>query len=187
MEKRVDLTLLLLYAKGSSGKLCEPITGITRLTKLIFLLEIETGVSNDFNFVAYKVGQYTNELNPVIEFLTTFPTPSSPLLNADGGTAIYEGVNPEQSKYVSDLVSPDDSAQQIAKEVNKTFTLTKKGELVAEQIWNGQTDKTQRALEFIKTKYGRLPLKDLLRYVYTKYPDMTEKSEIKDWVFGQEK
>jgi len=34
----------------------------------------------------------------------------------------------------------------------------------------------------IKTKYGALSLQDLLHYVYTKYPDMTTASEIKDKV-----
>jgi hypothetical protein len=31
-----------------------------------------------------------------------------------------------------------------------------------------------------KTKFGRLPLRPLVRYVYERYPQFTDKSEIRD-------
>jgi hypothetical protein len=39
----------------------------------------------------------------------------------------------------------------------------------------------------VKRKYGHYSLSDLLYYVYTKYPDMTTESEIKDKVLGKRK
>ena len=36
-----DLVMLLLYAKGHTGRVCEPIRGRTRLMKTVFLLKEE--------------------------------------------------------------------------------------------------------------------------------------------------
>ncbi len=183
MERRVDLVLLLLFARGPANKIAEPVTGITRLTKLLFLLEKETDVENDFRFVPYKMGPYSAEINPVLEFLTSFPNPDSPLVEVGDGQEAG-GASPEQSRYVYDVASAEDSAQQIASQNNKTFSLTEKGQKVAQHVWNEQKEETHQAFERIKKQYGALSLRQLLKYVYTRYPDMTENSEIKDWVHG---
>lgn len=183
MERRVDLVLLLLFAKGPAGKIAEPVTGITRLTKLLFLLEKETDVENDFRFVPYKMGPYSAEINPVLEFLTSFPSPDTPLVEVGNGQDT-PGVSPEQSRYIEDLASSEDSAQQLAAQNNKTFRLTDKGIKVAQHVWEEQKEETRQAFERIKQTYGGLSLRRLLKYVYTQYPDMTENSEIKDWVHG---
>lgn len=184
MERRVDLVLMLLFAKGPSGSLAEPIVGITRLTKLLFLLEKESGIDDDFEFVPYKMGPYSSEINPVLEFLTTFPSPDAPLVT--GTSEGNEGNNsPELSQYIKDIASTEDSSQQISNETNKAFKLTDKGFRVAEHVWNDLTDIERDSFEAIKQKYGKLSLKQLLKYVYAQYPDMTGNSEILDYVNGK--
>lgn len=183
MDRRVDLVLLLLYARGPAGTVAEPITGITRLTKLLFLLEKETNASNAFKFVPYKMGPYSSEINPVIEFLTSFPTPDNPLVFTGDGDA-QSGASPEQSRYIEEVASMDDSAQQLSVQNNKQFKLTERGEKVAKYVWDKQEDEVTYSFELIKKRYGGMSLRQLLKYVYSKYPDMTQNSEIKDYVNG---
>ena len=185
MRLRADLVLLLLFARGASGKQAESITGITRLTKLLFLLENETDVKDGFKFIPYKMGPYSVEITPVIEFLTNFPNPDDPLVlkhKLDTPTKI----DPEEVRYTEDIVSDNDSPYSFAEENNQTFSLTDKGKKVAEVVWNEQTEDTQKSLEAIKSKYGTLSLRQLLKYVYSHYEDMTSNSEIKNWVEGSD-
>ena len=59
VETGLDVVLLLLYAPGTSGGPCEPVRGITRLQKLLFLLWKEGGFRDDipklYNFEAYDL------------------------------------------------------------------------------------------------------------------------------------
>ncbi len=106
-------------------------------------------------------------------------------MEAFHGTVSTTGASPEQSRYVEDVMSGEDSAQQLAAQSNKTFQLTDKGVKVAQHVWGEQSQEAQKAFEQIKKQYGSMSLKQLLKYVYTRYPDMTENSEIKGWVHGR--
>lgn len=186
MRLRADLIMLLLFARGASGKQAEPIKGITRLTKLLFLLENETDVKDGFNFVAYKMGPYSVEINPVIEFLTSFPSPEDPLVLKSDGQDAPTKIDSEEMKYIDDIASDNDSAYDIAEQNNYTFSLSDKGRKVAEVVWDEQTAETKNSIESIKKRYGLLTLRQLLKYVYSNYEEMTSNSEIKKWVEGCE-
>ena len=76
--KGKDILLLILYAKGTSGKIAEPILGTTRLTKSMFLFEEEfkskfisdTLTIEDMpEFIAWNYGPWSKELIDNIEFL----------------------------------------------------------------------------------------------------------------------
>jgi hypothetical protein len=176
---KTDLILLLLYAKGASGKLSEPITGITRLMKLLFLLKKEGKVDDAFKFEPYKMGPFSSEVYPEIEFLKNYPTPDSPLISTksvDNNSEIY---NPEQIKMIEDISFYEEEPLS-SKEINTEFNLTDLGKKIAVQLWDSTPAENRLEIENIKTKYSSMTLKDLLRYVYKTYPDMTTKSEIKD-------
>lgn len=183
MTLQADLVIMLLYARGASRKFGEPIVGITRLTKLLFLLERETSVKDGFKFVPYKMGPYSPDITPIIEFLSTFPSPDSPLVTKHKGDGPAK-IDPEESKYWQDIASDDDNIYAFADQNNQKFQLTGKGMKVAETVWEGQPEEVRVAIEAIKVKYSPKPLRSLLRYVYETYDDMTSESEIKDWVKG---
>ena len=65
----------------------------------------------------------------------------------------------------------------------RVFRLTEKGrKKIEELISDNQYKPIIDGIRKIKSKYGKYSLSDLLYYVYTKYPDMTTESEIKDKV-----
>lgn len=179
-EQRADILLMLLYARGASDKFAEPITGITRLNKLLFLLEKEAGEDyRGFEFTPYKMGPYSSQINPVLEFVTTFPNPDSPLVELKEGS-VKSGTNVEQTRYIEDLASSEDKTAEIDKYNTATFRLTDQGKRLSEEIWKAAPSDLKQSIERVKQKYTSLTLKDLLRYVYSTYPEMTVKSEIKD-------
>jgi hypothetical protein len=52
--------------------------------------------------------------------------------------------------------------------------------LLADEDYSGVVDGIRK----VKSKYSQYSLRDLLRYVYRKYPEMTTRSEILDEVLG---
>ncbi len=180
MEK-TDLLLSLLYAKGATGKYQEPIIGITRLTKLLFLLKEEAGINDAFTFEPYKMGPFSNEVYSEIDFLENFPTPEKALLlvkNKNGS----EMLNPEQLKYLDDMDSRDE--QPLERDDNNScYNLSETGKKVAKEIWESLPRDKQLEIEEIKSKFGSLPLRSLLKYVYDKHTEMTINSEIIDQIY----
>ncbi len=72
IEAGIDVLLVLLYAPGISGKTSEPMCGITRLQKLLFLLWKEGRFYEDipdlYNFKAYDFGPCMDDLYDDLEF-----------------------------------------------------------------------------------------------------------------------
>jgi hypothetical protein len=68
----------------------------------------------------------------------------------------------------------------------RRFKLTIKGlEWLNSKIIPKVSKDVTEGIRKIKGKYGSFALSDLLYYVYTKYPDWTSGSEIKDRVLGR--
>lgn len=178
-EENIFLLMNILHARGSSGERDEPIEGITRLTKLLFLLKEESNIANQFIFMPYKMGPFSSEIYKVIEFMKTYPeaTDEGALLKVIEKKA-GGGINPEALKYLSDAASDADDPQDIQFDTS-VFTLTDTGKKVASKVWANLKEEDRHSIEAIKMKYAGMPLKELLRYVYGKYPDMAVKSEIK--------
>ena len=78
VENSLDLLLVLLFTPFSKKKECEPIKGITRLQKLIFLLNQGKGpdsfvkIAKEYNYKAYKMGPYAGNLREDLETLISF-------------------------------------------------------------------------------------------------------------------
>ena len=67
----------------------------------------------------------------------------------------------------------------------RRFTLTDKGRArVAGLLENPEYSSRVDSIQHVKSKYSRYSLRDLLRHVYRKYPDMTTESEIINEVLG---
>jgi len=172
-----DLLLLLLFSKGYSGENNEPIRGITRLMKLVFLLDKEGKINDLFRFEPYKMGPFSSEVYPEVDFLTNYP-PSKPLVKTRSSNAV-ELEDPDESRVIEDVLSLD-GALLTSKEVNVEYLLSDSGSKVAEELWKSIDDGQRKVIQDIKSKYGSLTLRDLLKYVYRNYPDMTTRSEIKN-------
>ncbi len=74
---------------------------------------------------------------------------------------------------------------QMVDSTDDNFKITDKGQrFVQNRVFVRVPEHIRKAIESIKVKHGRESLDDLLRYVYTNYPEYTVKSEIRDKVLG---
>lgn len=172
-----DIVLLVLEANARLLK--KPsLNGITRLEKLLFLLERETdfeGVGRFFAFEPHNFGPFSKDVYSAIEFLdacelitTREKSYSSPYSTADECKLLSE---------ISETDFSDDDTGATVKE--RQYSLTDNGRKVAHIMRNAirqrrESDVTQ--LDSIVRRYGTMPLNQLIRYVYRQYPAMTEKS-----------
>jgi len=155
IDRRTDVVFLLfLYA--------EEIAGVTKLQKLLFLIEQETdffqAYKQDiaFKFAPYKMGPFSEHVYEELEFLLSLGAIESEPLD-DSST---------------DLTDTDLS--------EKRFTITRKGEKIASELESQLKPEYQDELRELVREYNSLPLEELLKYVYTEYPDYAAESEILD-------
>lgn len=181
--KSLILCMIGLYRDGVTGEL----GGITRLQKLLFLLEKEAGIKldeNGFDFSAYKAGPYSSKLYDDLEFLENLGFLNSEIV----GEATEEESAEVDALNFEDLISPeiDEEVGYADAYVERSFNLTPKGkEKIEILIKNGDYSPIIDGIRRIKSKYGNYSLSDLLYYVYSKYPEMTVESEIKDRVLSK--
>ena len=184
---RRNLLLLLVGLDSDSAGL----GGITRLQKLLFLLEEEEGLRSTeggYEFKAYKAGPYSQKLYDDLEFLENLG-----LLKGEVTSEASEAEAEEVYILSFDHLmgrevekSPegdvDGSASADTYEVRR-FRLTEEGRDRIEQLLqSNEVLPVANKIRRIKSKYGKYSLKDLLYHVYTKYPAMTTASEIRDEV-----
>ena len=62
----------------------------------------------------------------------------------------------------------------------RNFALTARGRKYYEALIDELPPSTEKLLEEFKNRFCALPLRQLIRYVYKKYPDFTKNSLIKD-------
>jgi hypothetical protein len=66
IESGLDVLMLLLYSEGTTGKIGEPLEGITRLDKIMYLLsqskEFSSIVQENYEFQADNFGPFAPEL-----------------------------------------------------------------------------------------------------------------------------
>lgn len=186
--KRSDVILLALY--GASNN--HAIVGNTRLQKLLFLIEKEAVVrpdQDDFSFVPYKFGPASKAIYDDLELLVNLGLLASSEnrgfnfnenqeiddLSADDllgdGRSDVRGGTPRGDDFVA-ADSPTDAT---------VYRLTQKGLDYLSQSNLLGTPAAAKAGQVVK-KYSRFELGELLRYVYSKYPDYTTESEIKDQI-----
>lgn len=177
---RTDILILLLGA-GPHGK--EAIQGTTRLQKLLFLIENEAGIKptdgKDFQFSAYKFGPVSKDLYDDLEKLENLG-----LLEAKGVAEPSESELGEYDLSFDDLMGDEEQESKEALE-ERRFKLTTAGlEWLNSRITPRVSPQIADKIRRIRGKYGSFALSDLLYYVYTKYPDWTSASEIRDRVLG---
>ncbi len=186
---RKDLILLLLYVRGRMGKIAEPILGMTRIMKLIFIavqeLDINLLIRNPYRFVPYKLGPCTPELYSDLETLIDAKLIRSLKLDPEGVPVI--NLDSDTANRLTRLNSNLTTTERLDS-LTLAFQLTPKGRRFARALLKSALRHQKNiltGLEIVKTQFGALPLNTLLRYVYTRYPEYTSQSEILQKVLGK--
>ncbi len=166
-----------LDAEGSSlqGKL----GGATRLQKFLYLLETEEEVQaldDGFKFEPYKAGPFSSKIYDSLEFLENLGYIKSEVV---GESTSFESV---EIKF-EDLIGKEDDSSYSDSYVEKRFKLTEKGRSKIQSMLNSEEHQpTLNKIRKIKSNFSKYSLRDLLYYVYKKYPGMTTESEVKKQV-----
>jgi uncharacterized protein YwgA len=180
--EHADLVLLVLGAPTRDPDQDGKCRGITRLEKLTYLLEAESGLWNvaretpeHFNFKAYHYGPYTRELYDAVDLLVGIGLVNE--RRSHVGTSLdlaeeLESLEPRDLGVVG--VSGDE------RYVEREFELSDKGRYISDVLAKRVGDDAVAEISKIKDHYGRMPLRQLLRDVYAQHPDMTVRSKIKD-------
>jgi hypothetical protein len=187
IRNKTELLLGLLYAKDgptTSERNPAPIVGITRLEKLIFLAKLEQGFlrdvpdQQDFHFVPFKMGPWTQEVYDEIDFLESLG-----LLAKEQRSELSVEDEAHNEELFSDLVLDKYQKSSIAlDETTDAFQLTAEGKKKAAEIWARLSVEERQKLMSIKRRFNNMNLKQFLRYVYNKYPEYTSASEIKEYL-----
>jgi uncharacterized protein YwgA len=185
-----DILMILLYAKGSGGKLCEPIRGRTRLVKMVFLFKKEIWGKLKFDeiipkdalpeFEAYDFGPFSSQVYSDLEFLVNLGFVK--VQGIDGSEILTE----EALEYSYWQVTSNADESEMTEEKEQEFSLTNMGREFVEEKLKHQLSAEQWAyINEFKARCTSTPLRALLRYVYAKYPKTTTKSKIRDEIMSE--
>lgn len=170
-----DAVVLILGAPGGLEQSRDRIEGITRLEKLVFLLENETKLgkllSEDPAFRADRFGPFSAKVYEAIDMLLLarlVEDSSSPSLTPD-------------DSWEAEMVVGIEPADQYA---TRNVTLTPKGRKYYEALIRELPPWAEGELRDFKERFATVPLRQLIRYVYQRYPKMTERSVIRDDILG---
>ena len=173
-----NLLLLLLYANE-----CEEIRGITRLEKLMYLLLKEGGfegeLKSDIHFEAYDFGPYSPEVYDILEAFKEKSIVKSRTEKYDTFREVIDELLYQALEEEQPIISNERTMEVYSLTEDKGLKLVEvlkeRGRIKEEDI---------KAVEQIKLRYNKLKLKDLLKYVYERYPESTKHSKIIEKILG---
>lgn len=163
-----DLVLLLLSAPTKVPQASGRINGITRLEKLLYLATRESDlperVQEPLEFVPYNYGPFSKGIYEAVDLLE------------DAGL-----VTEQRAMDGKTIDNAEEAGLDIgaAEYVERRFALTADGKMVADVLSAEHRD-VVRLLSAIKDRYAGLTLNQLVHYVYTRYPEDTVNSVIRD-------
>jgi uncharacterized protein len=170
---QTDAILLLLAADTADPRQRFRSDGVTRLEKLLFLLDKETDFKRElaepFTFDAYHYGPYSPEVYDAIDFLKGMQLMTERQVDVNSGIDVSEEV----------AALDKDDLNESNPYIERQLLLTDDGKAVAKVLSTRVSPAGKEALTEIKDRYGSMPLRQLLRYVYGRYPEFTERSRIK--------
>ncbi len=167
MIDKEDLLLLILLAPGRAGE--TGVRGITRLEKITFLVEKELDLSflegEHFEFEPLHFGPFSRAIYDSLDFLMSCDLVDVTEVELAGHVGAYEE---------SSLVELDEQ-QPI---VERRYDLTGNGTKVAEILPKEVPAQAWESLRHLKASSAAIPLAQLIRNVYRKYPKFAERSEL---------
>ena len=166
-----DIIVLLLGAPSKVPALRDRMEGVTRLEKLIFLLEQESTVgellTEDPEFESHNFGPFSAKVYQAVDVLV-----AAALLQDSAELS----PSTEESWENEEVVG----TAQADPYATRNFTLTERGRRYYAALIRDLPETTESTLADFKTRFGVLPLRQLIRYVYKRYPNYTDKSLIRD-------
>lgn len=169
-----DAIVLLLGAPGGDRARPGYLEGVTRLEKLIFLLERETPVrdwlTDDADFRSWRFGPFSSKVYQAADTLAAAELIRDSATNASNSEDRWESF--------TGLMDERD----IDPFTTRTFELTDRGKRYYAALLRETPVNAEKVLSEFKERFGSLPLRQLVRYVYERYPQFTDKSEIRDQV-----
>lgn len=170
-----DAVVLLLGSPGGPEE--GIIRGVTRLEKLVFLLERETParewMTESPEFRSYRFGPFSEKVYAAADTLAAADLVTDSASEATDVSDRWESV--------SQLMDPGD----LDPYTTRDFTLTERGRAYYSALLRELPPGAEEVLRAFKGRFARLPLRQLVRYVYERYPQFTDKSEIRDDVLGR--
>jgi uncharacterized protein len=176
-----DFLLTLLYSPGKYEAVNEPITGRTKLTKMVFLFEKElqkTFFTDNVSvklpdFEPYNFGPFSKELFDDLSFFLSI-----------GLIFAEETLIPISSAEKNEIeIGFDDDwinasfEESEHEEVEMKYSLSPQGiHYVEDSIWSEYSDSQKANLKKFKAQINTISLDTLLRYVYNKYPESAKNS-----------
>ena len=162
LDRRPDFLILLLHSMRE-------IWGITRVVKLLFLMgkevHLDTYVSDYYAHYAHNYGPFEEAIYKDIDVLKQY--------------GLIKERKPRKKRY-----DPDEDIDEglYPEKVCAIYQLTDHGKKFAQALVKSAQKKDPsiiQKIETIKSKYGHLPLKKLLKYIYIQYPDYAKNSKIR--------
>lgn len=182
-----DFLLILLYLNDM-----EPIRGAVRLTKMMFLFNKEIvpllktkqplfDIGSLPEFIAYNYGPFSKD---VYEQVSLFQNINFiKVENLKASEEMGEVDDWEEPLSRDDFFEISDQYDQQVDGRYMEYSLGLSGkQYVESELINNVSIEQRQLLENFKTRITTTPIKNILRYVYLKYPEMTENSLIKDEV-----
>jgi hypothetical protein len=170
-----DLVVLLLGAPSKTPALTGRLDGITRLEKLVFLTEregtLERLKAESADFRAYNYGPFSGKVYQAVD-----------VLSAAGLLVDSAKLTPsDEDSWETEEVIGEEVAERYA---TRNFELTPRGRKYYDALVKQLPPDTESRFADLKERFGAVPLRALLRYVYTKYDDYIQNSLIRDQVLG---
>jgi uncharacterized protein len=182
-----DYLLLLLYLNNAA-----PIKSAVRLIKMMFLFNEEvvpllkkSGVEIDDDalpeFYAYDFGPFSTDVYEQIELFRSINFIK--VTNLKASEEMGEVDDWEEKGFIDEYDSQPRLESRIDGKYMKYELLTRGKDYVSSKILDQVTKEQLSLLEEFKTRISSSSIKSILKYVYTTYPSMIEKSQISDEVF----
>lgn len=173
----IDDAIVLLLGAPVQNRSTGELQGVTRLEKLVFLLERETSagkwLTEDADFKAYNYGPFSSKVYQAVDLLA-----GAGLVTDSAKQSADEEDSWEKENAIFDRSDIDPYA-------TRDFKLTEVGwdyfRALASEIG---PEKLNEIAEF-KSKFASVPLRQLVRYVYERYDEFTTKSVIRDSILGK--
>ena len=176
VESSMDLLIALLYAPGKRETEAEPIEGITRLQKLLFLLQQDVGpkqlVKEAYDFKPYKMGPYSDQLRNDLEELV-----SAGIVVTDRLQYLLSDDADVSRSEDAEVDSPSRKTKRV--ESLKYSLSDDLGRAIGKDLWESLSPEDREALTEFKGLFNLLSLRQLLIFTYEKFPAYTEASTIK--------
>ena len=180
-----DYLLLLLYLNK-----CSPIISAVRLTKMMFLFKKEIapvlnkkGIIIDKlpEFIPYNYGPFSKDVYEQIELFKNISFIK--VTNLKKIETMGEVDDWEEKTYDEEFAENQDLFMNSPDGKYMKYSLADNGkEYVENQILPLLNNEQITILEQFKKRITETSIKTILRYVYTRYPEMTENSLIKNEV-----